>query len=204
MAINSNIPAVQASNMTPNYDVKLLLKSNAVHSSEDGLTSTVLAAFDIHPGVIKQTIQYLDTNEKDLYAAGWSARIRKFENEDGLELTYKKRYAIEDHDIDAALTKANNDGFNVSEGKYDAQVEWGYQKKTLSTSRKRSANFDTSEMDLPGESTSRSMLIEETPTKFDNFMHNKWGTGLLASSRLFGPVHTPSGMLGSGRERGSI
>ncbi|CAJ0544331.1 Ff.00g035630.m01.CDS01 [Fusarium sp. VM40] len=189
MATNSNIPAGQASNMTPNYEVKLLLKPNEVHSSENGLTSNVLAAFDIRLGVIKQTIQYLDTNDKDLYAAGWGARIRKTENEDGVELTYKKRYAMEDHDIDAALTKANNDGFNGSEGKYDAQVEWGYQKKTLSISRKRSADFIASGMELPDESRSRSMLIKEAPTKFDNFVHKKWGTGLLATSRLFGPVH---------------
>ncbi|KAI6774843.1 hypothetical protein HG530_001601 [Fusarium avenaceum] len=189
MATNSNIPAEQASNMTPNYEVKLLLKPNEVHSSENGLTSTVLAAFDIRPGVIKQTIQYLDTNEKDLYAAGWSARIRKTENEDGLELTYKKRYAMEDHDIDAALTKANKDGFNANEDKYDAQVEWGYQKKTLSISRKKSAEFNASGMELPDESRSRSMSIAEAPKKFDDFMHKKWGTGLLATSRIFGPVN---------------
>ncbi|KAH7236541.1 hypothetical protein BKA59DRAFT_487206 [Fusarium tricinctum] len=189
MATNSDIPAGQASNKTPDYEVKLLLKPNAVHSSENGLTSTVLAAFDIRPGVIKQTIQYLDTNDKDLHAAGWSARIRKTENEDGLELTYKKRYAIEDEDIDAALIKAKNDGFNASEVKYDAQVEWGYQKKTLSISRKKSADFTNSGMDLPDESRSRAMLIEKAPDKFDDFGGNKWGTGLLASSRLFGPVH---------------
>lgn len=175
--------------MTPNYEVKLLLKPNEVHSSENGLTSTVLAAFDIRPGVIKQAIQFLDTNEKKLYAAGWSARIRKTENEDGLELTYKKRYAMEDHDIDAALTKANNDGFNASEDKYDAQVEWGYQKKTLSISRKKSADFNASGMELPDESRSRSMLIEEAPAKFDDFGGKKWGTGLLETSRIFGPVH---------------
>jgi hypothetical protein len=148
-----------------------------------------LAAFDIRPGVTKQTIQYLDTNGKDLYAMDWSARVRKTENEDGLELTYKKRYTIVANNIDAALTRANHDGFNASEGKYDAQVEWGYQKQTLSISRKKSADFMTSGMDLPGELSSRSILIEEAPTKFDNSVHNKWGTGMLANSRVFGPVH---------------
>ncbi|PTD08572.1 hypothetical protein FCULG_00012464 [Fusarium culmorum] len=189
MAANSNIPAGQASNMTPDYEVKLLLKPDAVLNSGNELTSAVLAAFDVRPGVINQTIQYLDTNEKRLYSKDWSARVRKTENEDGLELTYKKRYAITANNIDAALTKANDDGFNASEGKYDAQVEWGYKKQTLSISRKKSADFKISGMDLPEELSSRSMLIEEAPTKFDNWLYDKWGTGILASSRVFGPVH---------------
>lgn len=56
-------------------------------------------------------------------------------------------------------------------------------------SRKKSADSITSGMDLPEELSSRSMLIEEVPTIFDNWVHNKWGTGMLASSRVFGLVH---------------
>ncbi|KAF5227572.1 hypothetical protein FANTH_14735 [Fusarium anthophilum] len=191
MATNSDIPAGQASSMTPDYEVKLLLKPDAVLNSDNELTSTVLAAFDIRPGVIKQTIQFLDTDGKDLYTIGWSARVRKTENEDGLELTYKKRYTITYNNIDAALNEANGNGFNASERKYDAQVEWGYEKKTLSISRKKSVDSITRGMDLPDKMSSRSTLIEEAPDKFDNWGgHNKWGTGMLARSRIFGPVHS--------------
>ncbi|CAG1962613.1 unnamed protein product [Fusarium graminearum] len=31
-------------------------------------------------------------------------------------------------------------------------------------------------MDLPEELSSRSVLIEEAPTKFDNWLYDKWGT----------------------------
>jgi hypothetical protein len=188
MTIISNSSAEKVSNMTPDYEVKLLLKPNAVLNSEKELISTVLTAFDVRLSPIKQTIQYLDTTGKDLYATGWSTRIRKTENEDGLELTYKKRYTIADSNINAALTEANNDGFDASEAKYDAQVELGYQKQTLSISRKKSTDSMTSGMDLPGEISSRSMLIEEAPNKFDNWVYNKWGTDMLAQSRIFGPV----------------
>ncbi|SPJ71790.1 uncharacterized protein FTOL_01518 [Fusarium torulosum] len=188
MATITNSVARNVSNKTPDYEVKLLLKPNAVLNSEKELTGTVLAAFDIRLSAIKQTIQYLDTIGKDLYATGWSTRIRKTENDAGLELTYKKRYTIADYNIDAVLTKANNDGFDASEVKYDAQVEWGYQKQTLSISRKKSTDSITSGVDLPEGMSSRSMLIEEAPTKFDNWVHNKWGTGILAKSRIFGPV----------------
>jgi hypothetical protein len=34
------------------------------------------------------------------------------------------------------------------------------------------------------------MLIVEAPDKFDNWRPNKWGTGVLAVSRIFGPILT--------------
>jgi hypothetical protein len=183
-------PSMQAApNMTPEYEVKLLLKPTAVLGPDKELESTVLSTFNMPPNGFKQSIQFLDTDNKDIYTAGWSARIRKTENDDGLELTYKKRYAIVGGDIDAALTTANNDGFDSSNVKYEAQVEWGYQKQTLSISRKKNVEESTnSEMDLPGESKSRAMLIDEAPDKFDNWQVNNWGTSMLEESRIFGPV----------------
>jgi len=166
-------PSTQAApNMTPEYEVKLLLKPTAVLGPEKELKSTVLSAFDMPPSITKQSIQFLDTDSKDIYTAGWSARIRKNENDDGLELTYKKRYAIMGGDV-----------------KYEAQVEWGYQKQTLSISRKKKvADPTNSEIDLPGESNSRAMLIDEAPDKFDDWQGNNWGTRKLEESRIFGPV----------------
>ncbi|RKK92165.1 hypothetical protein BFJ68_g15989 [Fusarium oxysporum] len=184
-------PSMQAApNMAPEYEVKLLLKPTEVLGPDKELKSTVLSTFDMPPSVTKQSIQFLDTDSKDIYTAGWSARIRKTENDDGLELTYKKRYTIVGGDIDAALTTANNDGFDAGDVKYEAQVEWGYQKQTLSISRKKTVEEATnSEMDLPEAPNSRAMLIDEAPDKFDNWQGNNWGTSLLAESRIFGPVH---------------
>ena len=175
--------------MKPDYEVRLLLNPTAVLSPEQELRDTVLSTFEMPQTDKKTNVQFLDTSLKDLYTAGWSARIRKTENEADVELTYKKRYPITDDDIDTALTTANNDGFNAGDTKYEAQVEWGYQKQTLSISRKKtveaSANSGT---DLPEISKSRQMMIKNAPDKFDNFMFKKWGTGKLAESRIFGPV----------------
>ncbi|KAF9766232.1 hypothetical protein IL306_001385 [Fusarium sp. DS 682] len=189
MTANAESSTQVAPNMMPEYEVKLLLKPTAVLRLDKELQDTVLSTFDMPPSVTKQSIQFLDTDSKDIYAAGWSARIRKTENDDGLELTYKKRYAIMGGDIDAALTTANNDGFDASDVKYEAQVEWGYQKQTLSISRKKVVESTNSEVDLPGESNSRAMLIDKAPDMFDNLQGNNWGTGMLAKSRIFGPVH---------------
>ncbi|KAF5261265.1 hypothetical protein FOXYS1_8051 [Fusarium oxysporum] len=189
MTANAEPSTQVAPNMKPEYEVKLLLKPTAVLRLDKELQDTVLSTFHMSTSVTKQSIQFLDTDSKDIYAAGWSARIRKTENEDGLELTYKKRYAIMGGDINAALTTANNDGFDAGDVKYEAQVEWGYQKQTLSISRKKVVEFTNSEMDLPGESDSRAMLSDKAPDKFDKSQGDKWGTGMLEKSRIFGPVH---------------
>lgn len=189
MTANAEPSTQAAPNMAPEFEVKLLLKPAAVLGPNKELESTVLSAFDMPPSVTKQNIQFLDTSSKDIYTAGWSARIRKTENDDSLELTYKKRYAIVGGDINAALTTANNNGFNASDSKYEAQVEWGYQKQTLSISRKKQvAESMNSGMDLPGELNSRAMLSNEAPNKFNNWQGNNWGTAVLAESRIFGPV----------------
>ncbi|KAK2675137.1 hypothetical protein RAB80_010121 [Fusarium oxysporum f. sp. vasinfectum] len=169
MTANAEPSTQVAPNIIPEYEVKLLLKPTAVLRLDKELQDTVLSTFDMPPSITKQSIQFLDTDSKDIYAAGWSTRIRKTENDDGLELTYKKRYAIMGGDIDAALTTANNDGFDAGDVKYEAQVEWGYQKQTLSISRKK--------------------IVESTNSKLDNLRGNNWGTGMLAKSRIFGPVH---------------
>ncbi|RYC93793.1 hypothetical protein BFJ63_vAg3431 [Fusarium oxysporum f. sp. narcissi] len=189
MTANAEPSTQAAPNMTPEYEVKLLLKPTAVLGPEKELKSTVLSTFDMPPSITKQSIQFLDTDSKDIYTAGWSPRIRKTENDDGLELTYKKRYTIVGGDIDAALNTANNEGFDASDVRYEAQVEWGYQKQTLSISRKKKvAESTNSEMDLPGELNSRAMLIDEAPDKFDDWQGNKWGTRKLKESRIYGPV----------------
>ncbi|KAJ5906996.1 uncharacterized protein N7473_003912 [Penicillium subrubescens] len=189
MAAIVGFPTQSEPNIIPDYEVRLLLNPTAVLGPEHELTSTVLSAFHIAPTVTRINVQFLDKGSKEIYLAGWSARIRKAENENDFELTYKKRYPIVGCDVDTALTAANNDGLNARSTKYKAQVEWGYQKQTLSISRKKTV-MDTgvNRIDLPDTPNSRKMLIDEAPDKFDNFGSNKWGTGALAVSRIFGPV----------------
>lgn len=175
--------------MTPDYEVKLLLNHTAVLGSDQKLTSAVLSTFSMPSTVTKMNVQFLDTNNEEIYNAGWSPRIRKTEGESKFELTYKKRYAVTGGNIDAALTEANNGGFDTSDDNYDAQIDWGYQKQTLSISRKKSASSSSySGMDLPDKHDSRDMLIDDAPRKFDDWLSSGWGTDTLESSRIFGPV----------------
>ncbi|KAF3931292.1 hypothetical protein ABW20_dc0109701 [Dactylellina cionopaga] len=178
-----------ASNMVPDYEVKLLLNPTAVLGTDNKLKPTVLSTFGMPTSVTKMNVQFLDKSSKEIYSAGWSPRIRKTEGESDFELTYKKRYPITGGNIDAALTTANNEGFDSTDTNYDAQIEWGYQKQTLSISRQKSASGSGySGMDLPNQSQSRTFLINDAPDKFDDWLYNNWGTTALASSRIFGPV----------------
>ncbi|SEF72939.1 hypothetical protein [Paenibacillus sp. UNC499MF] len=182
-------PAQAASNLVPDYEVKILLKPEAVLGSDNKLKSSVLNTFAMPSSVTKMNVAFLDTNAKDIYTNGWSTRIRKSEDESKFELTYKKRYPITNNDINAALTKANQDGFDSGDTNYEAQVEWGYQNKTLSISRsKKASKSGYSGMDLPSISDARSLLIGNAPGKFDDWIGDGWGTSLLGSSRYYGPV----------------
>ncbi|KAJ0423497.1 hypothetical protein BJY00DRAFT_310153 [Aspergillus carlsbadensis] len=175
--------------MEPEYEVRLQLNPDIVLEHNGKLRETVLSTFNMPRTVTKLNVQFLDTECKEIYSAGWSPRIRKTENEDDIELTYKKRYPITDGDIDAALSMARKDGFDARAAKYEAQVEWGYRNHTLSISRKKSVTDDKDNgMELPGTKESRRMLIDEAPDKFDNWKHSEWGTDALSNSRIFGPV----------------
>lgn len=189
VAIASAFRAQAEPNMTPDYEVKVLLDPTVVLGSDQKLTSAVLSTFSMPTTVTKMNVQFLDTDGKGMYNAGWSPRIRKIEDKDKFELTYKKRYPITNGNIDAALTEANIGGFDASDDNYDAQVEWGYQKQTLSISlKKSSSSTGYNGMDLPDLNDSRDMLIDDAPGKFDDWLSNGWGTDNLAISRIFGPV----------------
>ncbi len=182
-------PVKAASNMVPDYEVKLLMPANAVLGSDDKLKSDVRSAFGMSDKVTKMNVQFLDTDGKDIYGNGWSPRIRKKEGDSKFELSYKKRYPIANGNIDAALTKANQEGFDASDTNYEAQVEWGYQNKTLSITRSKDVKKSGySGVDLPSVKDSRKLLIDNAPGKFDKWLYAGWGTEQLQNSRIYGPV----------------
>lgn len=181
--------AHSASNMVPDYEVKLMLDPAVVLNSDHKLKSSVRDAFDMPSTVTKMNVQFMDTDDLDLYNNGWSARIRKIEDEDDFELTYKKRYPIVNGNIAAALTQANVEGFDSTDTNYEAQVEWGYMNKTLSISTKKTGKKSGySGMDLPSASHSRDMLIDKIPGKMEDWLYNGWGEDMLDDSRKYGPV----------------
>lgn len=176
-------------NMTPDYEVRLQLDPARVLSPEHELAPAVLKSFNVSE-TVRMNVQFLDKCSKDIYDAGWCVRIRKVEGKSDHELTYKKRYDIENENIGDALTQAKKDGFHGGDSKYEAQVEWGYAKQTLSISREEKISYSgKTELDLPDTVDSRAMATKEAPGKFDNWgPGHKWGTKALETARIFGPV----------------
>ncbi|KAL4862433.1 hypothetical protein BDV12DRAFT_203050 [Aspergillus spectabilis] len=101
------VSATQAvPNMTPDYEVRLLLNPTAVLSSERELTDTVLSTFNMPLTITKLNLQFLDTCPKEFYTGGWSTRLRKTENERaGIRKFGNKQYVT---------TITNSTVFNMS------------------------------------------------------------------------------------------
>lgn len=171
------------------YELKLLVDPGGTLDAGGEPTAGVRAAFAINE---RQTMamQFLDSARLELDGAQWNARIRAFGDEDELQLTYKKRYPIGDGDIDAALARAAADGFAADPEEYEAQVEWGFKRKTLSISRKTElASPESDPLDLPGERTSRELCTAAIPSRLAQQTSQAWVRAVFEHAHLYGPVH---------------
>jgi hypothetical protein len=180
-------PAFADANAVPTYEVKIDLTSAALDASHTP-TSAVKAAFGITGSAKARSYEYYDTNALDLNAQGWDVRLRHKSGSD-FEETYKKRFPVVDGDIDAALDEANAEGFDSSDTNYDAEVDWGYAKQTLSFSNEKSHSASGySGTSMPSSGTGRTWLVNEIPGKLDDWLSNNWGSDTLKVSRAHGPV----------------
>ena len=178
--------------MTPTYEVKLLLDPAVVLDDSVNPNSALLSTFNMSPTGTDIGVLFVDNDAKDIYAARWSPRIRKTKDKDEFELTYKRRYSVTGENLEPVLLEAAEDGFTASSSnKYEAQVEWGYEKMTLSVSRSKKVPAagigSMSQVDLD---LARKMLIDEAPDKFNDSAGDGWGKRLLRESRMYGPVET--------------
>ncbi len=179
--------ASAASNAEPNFEVKLDLVAAALDSS-GAPTAEVRSAFGLGASPKALAYEYFDTSSLELKNAGWSVRLRHKDGKD-LDLDYKKRFAISGENIDAALTEADRQGFDSSDTNYAAQVDWTYEKMTLSFSNKKSESAKGYKgTRLPAESDARKLLVDRIPGKLSNWSERNWGRDQLAASRQHGPV----------------
>lgn len=180
-------PALADANADPTYEVKLDLGTSALTSSGTP-TGAVLAAFGLGSSGAQRSYEYLDTSALDLNGQGWDVRLRHKAGKD-LELSYKKRFPVSGGDVDAALDDANDAGFDASDTNYDAEVDWGYAKQTLSFSNEKSASAKNYPgTSLPAGSTAVNLATGQCPGKLQDWGSKNWGTTTLQASRVHGPV----------------
>jgi hypothetical protein len=81
---------------------------------------------------------------------------------------------------------ANSEGFDASDTKYEAQVERGYRKMTLSVSRDK--KVEDGEVGLPDAEKARKILVKEAPGQFKDAGVEDWGVQALSEARVYGPI----------------
>lgn len=177
-------------NMVPNYEMKFLLDSEQVLNDNYELNSEYRDFFDTGKKYDTVGVLYLETEDYGFSNEGWYNRIRINEDSDKFDLTYKKRYSIENGNIDAALTKANEEGFDISDTNYEAQVDWGYSKMTLSLSNKKEENNNNYDaMELPGRKDAIEIIKDNMPGKEEDWGEKNWGKTLIDDAKKCGPIY---------------
>lgn len=180
-------PAHADDDAVPTYEVKIDLTTAALDGDHQPL-ATVADAFGISGDGTSRSYEYADTSAQDLDASGWDVRLRHKSGKD-FEETYKFRIPVENGDIDAALDEANDDGFDASDTNYDAEVDWGYSKQTLSFSNDKSHDGDDySGTSMPSSSTAIDWLVGDIPGKLEDWTDDGWGKDTLQDARIHGPV----------------
>lgn len=177
-------------NMVPDYEMKFLLDSDKVLNNDHELNSEYRDFLDTGKNYDTIGVLYLETPDYSFSNEGWYNRIRIKEDSNKFDLTYKKRYPIENGDIDSALTQANEEGFDISDTNYEAQVDWGYNKMTLSLSNKKDEKNDGyDDMELPGRKDAIEIIKDNMPGKEEDWGEKNWGKDAIDDAEKCGPVY---------------
>lgn len=112
---------------THGWEIKLGI--NGTTSLKGGRpTHELIHAFSLDDTPDTRSYSYYDNDGHDLNKAGWAIRLRH-KDESDFEMTYKKRYTVGEGGVEAALKLARDEGFDKSDKKYDAEVDWTFSKK---------------------------------------------------------------------------
>jgi hypothetical protein len=172
-------------------EVHFLLDSDAVLDDDHKLKKEIRSEFDTGKKIKKFGVVYFDGADRVFEREGWINRIRMQEGkaDKGFELTYKKRYPISGTDVDEAVQRAGEEGFDLSGESWEAQVEWGFSSMTLSISLKEDVDSGGQESIAyltPNEG--RYMLEQHIPVKERDWGTEQWGNEALESAQMAGPV----------------
>ena len=140
MSLSLFAPALAANMEIDGVEVKYLLDPEKVLGEDKQPTEEALKLLGWTGKVKNRGMQFLDTAEKAYNDAGWSNRVRIKQGDDEYDITFKKRYAVENGDIEAALTLAAQEGFTADLEDFEAELDWGHSKLTLSISYEESVD----------------------------------------------------------------
>lgn len=166
-------------------EVKFIL-DNKVLDANGRVNAEYVKAFSLaEPS--SRIIVYVDTPDRAFFSAGWINRLRE-RGEKKDDCTYKRRYAVSDGNIDAAVALAKSEGIDGNAG-FEAELDWSAEKVTLDYSKKIKIE-PAAYPDFSVDSLASAVHILESamPAEEADFAEKGWGTRLLKDSMLVGPV----------------
>ena len=186
MAVSMMAPALADPMAIDGVEVKYLLDPAKVLDAEGKPTEEVLKALGWTGKVKNRGMQFLDVEGKLYNEAGWSNRVRIKQGDDEYDITFKKRYAVENGDIAAALAKAEADGFVAGLDGYECELDWGWNKLTLSVATEESvAKVGYDDTVLPNLEDSIAMVEGAMPDPV------KAVAADITKAVLCGPIYYP-------------
>ena len=154
-------------------------------------TQRSLASTDhLHVGCkdIDSAFLYIDSLERTFNDGGWINRVREKEGKKNVEFAYKVRYAVQGNDIDGAIERAKKDNPRITDGRYTAEIDWGYEKMTLSFTNEVKIDKPSGGMKGMSEDSLVSNMLANMPEDEGGWMFAKFRSPKLKDPRIAGPV----------------
>ena len=145
------------------YEVKLLLDSDKTLGEDHRLKEEIRQAFHMKEMPNSYLVAYMETPDKDFLSVGWINRVRARTGHEKIRLTYKKRFPIQNGDIDAALSAAAAEGLTKDDAQFPTEIDWGYEKMTLSFSHNVDLSEETAANELPEKHAAMDMIAANMP-----------------------------------------
>lgn len=184
---------------TPACEIKLQLTHDQVLDDNYLPTDSIREKFQIQEDFRTIDVVYLETPDREYQNSGWINRIRVKDDKARYELTYKIRYAVEDDNLEAALTNARADGFSLYDTQFEAEFDWNYAGMALSFSADVNLKMnEVPDMDLLSKEDAIRMITDNMPSEEKNWNQPDWGIQMADDLQVTVPVHYQrySGTLG--------
>ena len=156
-------PAVLPEEKVSSYEIKLLLDSDKTLGEDHRLKEEIRLAFRMREMADAYRVAYLETPDKEFLNAGWINRVRARTGCEKIRLTYKKRFPIQNGDIDAALAAAAAEGLAKDDAQFPTEIDWGFEKMTLSFSHNVDLSEETVANELPEKHAAMEMIAANMP-----------------------------------------
>ncbi len=174
------------------FEVKFLLDPGIVLTGDHLLADEWLQTFQIETDYTSYDVIYVETADRDFLAEGWINRLRWKNGKNKTEITYKKRYNLSGDSISCvseALEQAAADGFDLSDDDYSFEIDWGYERMTLSVDTEAAGQHRIYESLTEFSAADAVRFIKsEMPDTEADWKETSWGISLADSARKAGPI----------------